>query len=355
MFDLNALLRPHIRTLKPYSSARDEFSGSASIFLDANENPFGSVTGADINRYPDPLQRELKELIAPIRRVVPEQIFLGNGSDEAIDLLYRAFCNPGQDEVIILPPTYGMYRVSADLNDVRIKEVPLIPEDFRIDVDGVLEAITEQTKMIFICSPNNPTGNAMRRQSIEGILKHFNGLVVLDEAYSDFSPQRSFVDRLNEFPNLIVLQTFSKAWGMAAIRLGMAFASQEIVQVLNRIKPPYNISGLTQQEALEGVKRLNRKETIVKEILKERAWLGTKLKEMELVEKVYNSDANFILIKVPEARKVYEYLVGEGIIVRDRSQVALVLDCLRITVGTSEENKKLLKALKAFEPSAISI
>jgi len=355
MFDLNALLRPHIRTLKPYSSARDEFSGSASIFLDANENPFGSVTGADINRYPDPLQRELKELIAPIRRVVPEQIFLGNGADEAIDLLYRAFCNPGQDEVIILPPTYGMYRVSADLNDVRIKEVPLIPEDFRIDVDGVLEAITEQTKMIFICSPNNPTGNAMRRQSIEGILKHFNGLVVLDEAYSDFSPQRSFVDRLNEFPNLIVLQTFSKAWGMAAIRLGMAFASQEIVQVLNRIKPPYNISGLTQQEALEGVKRLNRKETIVKEILKERAWLGTKLKEMELVEKVYNSDANFILIKVPEARKVYEYLVGEGIIVRDRSQVALVLDCLRITVGTSEENKKLLKALKAFEPSAISI
>ncbi|HAP58085.1 MAG TPA: histidinol-phosphate transaminase [Cytophagales bacterium] len=355
MFDLNALLRPHIRTLKPYSSARDEFSGSASIFLDANENPFGSVTGADINRYPDPLQRELKELIAPIRRVVPEQIFLGNGSDEAIDLLYRAFCNPGQDEVIILPPTYGMYRVSADLNDVRIKEVPLIPEDFRIDVDGVLEAITEQTKMIFICSPNNPTGNAMRRQSIEGILKHFNGLVVLDEAYSDFSPQRSFVDRLNEFPNLIVLQTFSKAWGMAAIRLGMAFASQEIVQVLNRIKPPYNISGLTQQEALEGVKRLNRKETIVKEILKERAWLGTKLKEMELVEKVYNSDANFILIKVPEARKRYEYLVGEGIIVRDRSQVALVLDCLRITVGTSEENKKLLKALKAFEPSAISI
>ena len=355
MFDLNTLLRPHIRTLKPYSSARDEYSGSASVFLDANENPFGSVTGANINRYPDPLQRELKELIAPIRRVKPEEIFLGNGSDEAIDLLYRAFCNPGEDEVIIMPPTYGMYRVSADLNDVRIVEVPLLPENFHIDVDRVLAAVTERTKMIFICSPNNPTGNALRRESVEAVIKNFPGLVVLDEAYIDFSPQRSFAENLSKFPNLVVLQTFSKAWGMASIRLGMAFASQEIIQVLNRIKPPYNISGLTQEEAREGIKRLNRKETIVKEILKERMWLGNKLKELELVQKVYPSDSNFILVRVPEARKVYEYLVGEGIIVRDRSQVALCADCLRITVGTEEENKQLVKAFKAYEPSAISI
>ena len=355
MFDLNSLLRPHIRKLKPYSSARDEFSGSASVFLDANENPFGSVTGANVNRYPDPYQRELKEKIAGIKRVEHDQIFLGNGSDEAIDLLYRAFCNPGVDEVITMPPTYGMYQVSAGLNDVAVKEVPLIPEDFRINVDGVLGAVAENTKMIFVCSPNNPTGNAMRRESVEGLLRGFDGLVVIDEAYIDFSPQRSFVDRLSEFPNLIVLQTFSKAWGMASLRLGMAFASPEIISVLNQIKPPYNIGGPTQEQALTGISRLNRKETIVKEILKQRSYLYDKLRELDLVEKIYPSDANFILVKVPEASKVYDYLVKSGIIVRDRSQIALCVDCLRITVGTEEENKLLLKALKAYEPSAVSI
>lgn len=355
MFNLDSLLRPHIKTLTPYSSARDEYSGSASVFLDANENPFGSVTGSDINRYPDPMQRELKQKLATIKGVSPQQVFMGNGSDEAIDLLYRAFCNPGQDEIIIMPPTYGMYRVSAELNNVSVKEVPLLAEDFRIDVDGVLDAVSDKTKLLFVCSPNNPTGNALKRQSIEGLLARFLGIVVIDEAYIDFSPQRSFIDRLHEYPNLVILQTFSKAWGMAGLRLGMAFASEEIIAVLNRVKPPYNISGLTQREALIGVSRLNRKETIVKEILKQRSFLFEKLKELSLVEKTYPSDANFILVKVPNARRVYDYLVNEDIIVRDRSKVALCVDCLRITVGTEEENKRLLKAMKAYEPSAMAI
>lgn len=342
--NINALLRPHLVTLKPYSSARDEYTGSSGIFLDANENPYGSVTSENFNRYPDPYQQALKERIATIKGVRTEQLFLGNGSDEAIDLLFRAFCRPGIDQVILLPPTYGMYEVSAGINDIETLKVPLTT-DFQLDREAVLASATTNTKLLFICSPNNPSGNNMRREDVLYLINHFPGLVIVDEAYIDFSQEPSFTCELASCPNLIVIQTFSKAWGLASLRLGMAFAAPEIIAVLNKIKPPYNISGLTQQTVLQALEDLTTLQQMTRDILEERAYLEKELTLCPLVERIYPSDANFILVKVRSAKKTYDDLVAEQIIVRDRSKVLLCEECLRITVGTREENNSLLKAL----------
>nr|MBI1232509.1 histidinol-phosphate transaminase [Cytophagales bacterium] len=342
--NINALLRPHLVTLKPYSSARDEYTGSSGIFLDANENPYGSVTSENFNRYPDPYQQALKERIATIKHVRTEQLFLGNGSDEAIDLLFRAFCRPGIDQVILLPPTYGMYEVSAGINDIETLKVPLTT-DFQLDKEAVLASATTHTKLLFICSPNNPSGNNMRREDVLYLINHFPGLVIVDEAYIDFSQEPSFTGDLASCPNLIVIQTFSKAWGLASLRLGMAFAAPEIIGVLNKIKPPYNISGLTQKTVLEALEDLSNLKQMTRDILEERAYLEKELALCPLVERIFPSDANFILVKVRSAKKTYDDLVAEQIIVRDRSKVLLCEECLRITVGTREENNSLLKAL----------
>jgi len=347
MFELNKILRPHILTLSPYSSARDEYEGTEGIFLDANENPLGSITEQPFNRYPDSYQVALKKKIAPIKQVKPEQIFLGNGSDEAIDLLIRATCTPGKDEIIILPPTYGMYEVSAHINDARLVKVPLNP-DFQIDLPKVLAAITPQTKLIFICSPNNPTGNVLKEADIEEILTRFDGLVAVDEAYIDFAPNHTFVTKLSRFPNLVVMQTFSKAWGLAGLRLGMAFASEEIIKILNKLKPPYNINTLTQELVNNSLIHLPAKEEMVKQILAERKKLIQALGLLPTVEYVYPSDANFLLVKVTGARQMYNHLIHEKIIVRDRSQVKYCEGCLRITIGTSEENRQLIASMRAF-------
>lgn len=347
-FSINKSLRPHIAKLTPYSSARDEYSGKEGVFLDANENPVGSITAANFNRYPDPYQSQLKERIAAIKDVPATNIFLGNGSDEAIDLLFRAFCNPGKDNIIILPPTYGMYEVSAEINDVTIKRVNL-SEDFQIRPDETLAEVDDFTKIIFICSPNNPSGNEMKKEAILQILDGFGGLVVVDEAYIDFSASPSFTQFLSQYPNLLVMQTFSKAWGLASLRLGMAFASTEIIQVLNRIKPPYNISGLTQETVLEALAEAEKMKAMVKEILQERTGLEEALKNLPLVQKIYPSDANFLLVKIKHARQIYNYLIAHKIIVRDRSKVVLCEDCLRITVGTDRENGILLEALEKYQ------
>lgn len=348
-FDIKKLLRPHILGIKPYSSARDEYSGKEGVFLDANENPYSAPTGEAFNRYPDPYQHLIKERLAPIKGVGKEQIFLGNGSDEAIDLLMRAFCVPGKDNVLLLPPTYGMYEVSASINDIAIKRVSLT-EDFQLRPKEILGAVDEHTKIIFVCSPNNPSGNKMRRSDIFSILKGFEGLVVIDEAYVDFSDEPSFTTELNEFPNLLVMQTFSKAWGLANLRIGMAFASAEIIRVLNLIKPPYNISGLTQERVLASLENAEKVKEVVAAILKEREVLEKALKRIPLVQKIYPSHANFLLVKVPAAKEMYDYLTDEKIIVRDRSKVTLCDNCLRITVGTPEENLRLLKAMSEFQP-----
>lgn len=346
-FSLDALLRENIKKLVPYSSARDEFKGEASVLLDANENAFGSPYPKNYNRYPDPLQHRLKEKLYQIKGVPAEHIFLGNGSDEAIDLLFRAFCEPGKDNVVLVPPTYGMYEVSANINNVAYKKVNLT-SDYQLDLDGIAEAIDRNTKLIFICSPNNPTGNSIRRQDIETILINFDGIVVVDEAYINFSKQPSFTKDLAEFPNLVVLQTLSKAWGLAALRLGMAFASKEVVAVFNKIKPPYNINQATQEivlEALEGVAQVN---DWIKVVVDERDRLSSSLVELAEVETVTASDANFILVKLLEPRSLYNTLVERGIIVRDRSKVELCEGCLRLTIGTPEENKLLYNAIVSF-------
>jgi histidinol-phosphate aminotransferase len=349
VFDLNRLLRENIKRVRPYASARDEYEGSEGIFLDANENAIGSATNTKTlyNRYPDPRQKALKEKIASLKRVTPSNVFLGNGSDEAIDLLFRAVCNPGKDNVLIMPPTYGMYEVSAGINDAAIKEVPLTP-DFMIDTNAVLGAVDEKTKIVFICSPNNPTGNALRQSDIRAIIEGFAGIVVVDEAYIDFAPDKSFLHQLDKYPNLVVMQTFSKAWGMASLRLGMAFASEEIIKVLTKIKPPYNINGATQSLVLEGLDHLLLKEKMVEEILDEREKLMKALKALPVVNKVYPSDANFVLVKFKDGRKVYEYLVNNKVITRDRSKVKHCEESIRISIGLPEENAKLLEALEKY-------
>lgn len=346
-FSLNLLLRDNIKKLVPYSSARDEFKGEASVLLDANENAFGSPYAKSYNRYPDPLQHRIKEKLRLIKGVPEENIFLGNGSDEAIDILFRAFCEPGRDNVILVPPTYGMYEVSANINNVAYKKINLTA-DYQLDLEGIAGAIDAHTKLIFICSPNNPTGNSIRRQDIETILVNFDGIVVVDEAYINFAKQASFTSDLGEFPNLVVLQTLSKAWGLAALRLGMAFASKDIITVFNKIKPPYNINQATQDivlEALDGVEIVNE---WIKEVVKEREKLAESLQTMPQIVHVTPSDANFILVKLEEPRALYDFLVERGIIVRDRSKVELCEGCLRLTIGTPEENNLLLKSLREF-------
>jgi len=347
LFKLENLLRDNIKSIVPYSSARDEYSGTEGVFLDANENPLGSTVTPAHNRYPDPLQWKLKERIAVIKKVEKSMIFLGNGSDEPIDLLFRAFCRPGVDNAIILPPTYGMYQVAADINDVPTRKVNLT-EDFQIDVEKVLAAIDKNTKLLFICSPNNPSGNALNGKAIRKLIESFEGIVVVDEAYIDFAPATTLVPELASYPNLVVLQTFSKAWGLAGLRVGMAFASEEIVRVLNKIKYPYNINGLAQSVALEGLKGLLQKEKMVEEILTERERLKEELLKIPAVVKVYPSDANFLLVKMTDANAAYSYLVERKVITRNRSNVIMCESCLRITVGTEKENSILLDELSKF-------
>ncbi|MEB2785931.1 histidinol-phosphate transaminase [Algoriphagus persicinus] len=353
-FDLTPLLRPHIVNLLPYTSARDEYTGKEGIFLDANENPYGSITDEDHNRYPDPYQLELKAEIAKIKQVKPAQLFLGNGSDEAIDLLFRAFCNPGKDNVILLPPTYGMYEVSAGINDVETRKVPLT-EDFQLQPDLILEAVDENTKIIFVCSPNNPSGNKVHREDILRLLCEFNGLVVVDEAYIDFSDEPSFTTLLGEYGNLLVMQTFSKAWGLASLRLGMAFANKKMIKILNRIKPPYNISGLTQQTVLAAIQKVDKVNAMISDILQERAYLKKEMNQLDFVKKIYPSHANFLLVKMPNASHVYDDLIEKKIIVRNRSKVQLCEDCLRISVGTRAENEAFIQALKQIYTESFNL
>jgi histidinol-phosphate aminotransferase len=339
--DIQSLVRKNIRTMKPYSSARDEFKGEAEVFLDANENPYPSP----YNRYPDPLQLKVKQKLAALKDVPPAQIFLGNGSDEPIDLLIRAFCEPNQDSILITDPTYGMYSVCAEVNAVKIQQVALTP-DFDLDLDALPKTFDATTKIIFLCSPNNPTGNLLSRDKIVSVLKKFYGIVVIDEAYIDFAGSRSFISELEKYPNLVILQTFSKAWGLAGLRLGMAFSSNEVIAVLNKIKYPYNVNIKTQELALEALDNVYKKDIWVEEILSSRDKLTKALKSLRIVEKIFPSDANFILVKVQDAPATYQYLMEKGIIVRDRSRVTLCYNCLRITVGTPEENETLIKALK---------
>lgn len=341
---LQELTRPNIWRLKPYSSARDEYNGAvASVFLDANENPYNQPH----NRYPDPMQRELKKEIAKIKKINPEHIFLGNGSDEAIDLVYRAFCEPGVDNVVAIDPTYGMYQVCAEVNDVEYRKV-LLEEDFQFSADKLLAAADEHTKLIFLCSPNNPTGNALLRSEIEKLLVSFDGLVILDEAYNDFSEAPSFLQDLDKYPNLILIQTFSKAWGCAAIRLGMAFASVEIIGLLSKIKYPYNVNELTQKQAVQMLHRYYEIERWVKTLKAERGVLEEEFAKLPCAVHLFPSDANFFLVRVTDAVKIYHYLVDQGIIVRNRNSVSLCGNCLRITVGTRIENEKLIKALQKY-------
>ena len=345
MRSLKELTRPNVWALKPYSSARDEYSGvEASVFLDANENPYNTPN----NRYPDPLQRDLKALIAPLKGVKEENIFLGNGSDEAIDLIFRAFCRPGIDNVVAIDPTYGMYQVCAEVNDVEYRKM-LLDVYYQFKASSLLSAIDENTKAMFICSPNNPTGNSLCRKEIESLLKKFDGLVVVDEAYIDFSSSESLLKDLEQYPNLIVLQTFSKAWGCAAIRLGMAFASPEIIAIFNKIKYPYNVNRLTQEEAIKVLHKPEQIKEWVNTLLEERTRVMEEFVKLPCCVRVFPTDANFFLAKVYEATQIYDYLVSEGIIVRNRTNVALCNDCLRITIGTKEENDALLDALRKVE------
>lgn len=339
--NLDKLLRNNIKALKPYSSARDEFSGEAEVYLDANENPFNKP----YNRYPDPLQWAVKEKIASMKTVAPEKIFLGNGSDEPIDIILRAFCEPGVDNMVSIEPTYGMYQVAADINNVEVRKVRL-DKEFGFSAQQLLDAANLYTKVIFICSPNNPTANLLDKTEIIKLLTDFDGLVVLDEAYIDFAPESSMLPDLDKYENLIILQTFSKAWGMAGIRLGMAFAQPEIIRIFNKVKYPYNINMLTQKKALELLDHLQEKEEWVKIIIEERGKMIRKLFKLPFVQVVYPSDANFILVKMNDARGIYEYLTEKKIIVRDRSKIVLCDDCLRITIGSPKENRKLRKALK---------
>ena len=348
MFNPNNVVRNNIRTLKPYSSARDEFKGEANIFLDANENSLGSPLLKWYNRYPDPMQWKIKQKLSIIKQVPVDQVFLGNGSDEPIDLLFRCFCEPGVDEVIVFPPTYGMYEVSANINNVHLSKVPLTKE-FQLDLEALESAIKPHSKIIWICSPNNPSGNSIDRQDIEMVLNNFDGLVVVDEAYINFSRQKSLVTDLADYPNLVVLQTLSKAWGLAGLRVGMAFASSEIIGYLNKVKPPYNISEPVQELALKALDEIGQVNDMILQLVDARKQLELDFVKSPQVVKVYPSDANFLLVEFTQARAMYDYLVGKGIVVRDRSNVLLCDNCLRITVGTDAENLKLVNAINSFQ------
>ena len=344
-FNINKLVRDNVQNLKPYSSARDEYvsDGSEMIFLDANENPFEN----GVNRYPDPLQRSLKQLLASQKNVAPENILLGNGSDEVLDLIFRAFFEPKEDNIITLPPTYGMYKVLTGINNIEERQV-LLTEDFQPNIKEILNARDQNTKAIFICSPNNPTGNTIAKEKISMLLESFEGLVIIDEAYIDFSNQESWVSQLHNYPNLIVTQTLSKAYGLAGIRLGICFASEEIITILNKIKPPYNVNELTQQRALQRVQDIEAVKNEVANILQERIKLEKELANLSFIEEVYQSDANFILAKVDNANSRYDQLLKKGIVVRNRSTQPLCENTLRFTVGTSEENEQLINALKTL-------
>jgi histidinol-phosphate aminotransferase len=342
------LIRPNFVKLTPYSSARDEYSGKEGIFLDANENPFKSVTNEDFNRYPDPYQWKCKEKLAALKGVAPENIFLGNGSDEAIDLLIKITCEPKEDNILILPPTYGMYKVCADIQQVYVQEAPLT-EDFEINLDTVFDSINSATKIIWLCSPNNPSGNKVDREAILQILKAFpHKMVVVDEAYIDFSAEASFIEDLKDYPNLVVIQTFSKAWGMAGLRIGSAYAHPEIIKILNKVKYPYNINLLTQEKLFESLDKSAVKDAYVKEILELREDLKENLLQLSITEKIYPSDSNMLLVKFTKAKDLFNFLLENKIIIRDRTNVILCKYCLRITVGTKGENEKLVKMIGEF-------
>jgi len=347
MFNIETIVRNNIKNLKAYSSARDEFKGDAKVFLDANENSLGSPTLKWYNRYPDPMQLKVKEKISLVKKVAVENIFIGNGSDEAIDLLFRCFCEPGIDNVIIFPPTYGMYEVSANINNVNIKKISLT-QDLQLDFPSLEAAIDLNTKIIWICSPNNPSGNSINREDIEMVLNNFDGLVVIDEAYINFSRQRSFVSDLADYPNLVVLQTLSKAWGLAALRLGMAFASLDIIAYMNKTKPPYNISEPVQQLVIQALDEIGQVNDMIVEIVSSRKLLEESLSNLAEVVRVHPSDANFLLVEFKQAKLMYDFLVSQGIVVRDRSNVLLCDNCLRITVGTAHENELLITAIIGY-------
>lgn len=344
-FEFQKLVRENIRNLKPYSSARHEFTGRASVFLDANENAYGSPVSENYNRYPDPLQWQLKFQLARIKGVPAENICIGNGSDEIIDLGYRIFCDPGKDNVIICPPTYGMYAVSADINDIETRNVNLTKE-FQLDVEGIMNATDSNTKLLFICSPNNPTGNNMNRVDVEFLLNNFPGIVIIDEAYINYSNQKSFIQELTEYPNLIVMQTLSKAWGLAALRLGLCYASMDIINLFNKVKPPYNINEASQQIALEGLQHTELVNDWIKEVVQQKEQVINELNGLSFVKTVYPSGANFVLVKVDDADALYQFLASNEIVVRNRSKEPGCENCLRISIGTPEENKNLLSVLK---------
>ncbi len=338
-FNINNLVRANIKALKPYSSARDEFKGTADVFLDANENPFG-----ELNRYPDPQQSKIKEKLSTIKSVETNQIFIGNGSDEVIDLAFRIFCEPGKDKVLTFTPTYGMYDVSANINNIEVIKQPLI-NDFQINLNQLQPYLDfEDVKIIFICSPNNPTGNSINTEDIEYIIENFNGIVIVDEAYIDFSSQASFIKNINKYNNLIVSQTFSKAWGLAGVRVGVAYASEAIVALYNRVKPPYNVSTLNQEAVLECLNNQSEVSKNIDIILSERTKLKDALNQLDIVKKIYPTDANFLLVEVDNADKTYQYLIDKKVIIRNRN--TQVENCIRITVGTAVENQKLIEALK---------
>jgi histidinol-phosphate aminotransferase len=343
-FDIKKIVRPNIEKLKPYSSAKDEYSGVANVLLDANENSLGSPLVKWYNRYPDPYQKEIKEKLAIIKNIPASQIFLGNGSDEIIDLLFRTFCEPGKDNIIICPPTYPMYEVNANINNIGIKSAPLLP-DFQLNVPHIEQLVDDNTKIIWICSPNNPTGNSLDRIDIETILNHFNGIVVVDEAYINFSKQKSFIQSLIDYPNLVVLQTLSKAWGLAGLRVGMCFASEAVVGYLNKVKAPYNISLVAQELVLKALDEVGQVNDMIQHLVDMRIALAEVIASMPYVEKVYPSDTNFLLVKIPNASKLYQYLCTQGIIVRDRSSLPNCADSIRITVGNEQENTLLVDAM----------
>ncbi len=347
MVNIQNLLRDNIKNLKPYSSARDEYTGEVGIFLDANENSYGSIPEEDFNRYPDPHQRKIKNRLSEIKKVDTENIFVGNGSDEAIDLLIRAFCEPGKDKILIMQPTYGMYKVAADINDVDIVEIPLT-SNFDIATESVISAIDERTKIIFICSPNNPTGNLLGADAIYTILTEFNGIVVIDEAYIDFTDEVSWIDDLEKYENLAVLQTFSKAWGLANIRVGMAYADKLIISTMNKIKYPYNVNGVSQRIVLDALDSEYEMNIVSQNIISERILLKNVLIKFDFVKHIFHSDSNFLLVKVKDANKIYDYLLRNQIIVRNRSNIIHCDECLRFTVGTDEENLKLIEVLKKY-------